>query len=105
MLAAAAAAGAGRGRLYFRSQLELSCGRDLLAAGGCEVVLPADHLLLCPAVPCCGLQFKRCENLPNKKQLQATIARLLKQPATRIATGTQHWARHCCGCSCLSWLG
>lgn len=33
------------------------------------------------------LQFKRCENLPTKKQLQATIARLLKQPATRIATG------------------
>jgi hypothetical protein len=36
------------------------------------------------------VQFKRCENLPNKKQLQATIARLLKQPATRIATGMQH---------------
>jgi hypothetical protein len=36
------------------------------------------------------LQFKRCENLPTKKQLQATIARLLKQPATRIATGNMH---------------
>jgi large subunit ribosomal protein L10 len=35
--------------------------------------------------PC--LQFKRCENLPTKKQLQATIARLLKQPATKIASG------------------
>jgi large subunit ribosomal protein L10 len=33
------------------------------------------------------LQFKRCENLPTKKQLQATIARLLKQPATKIASG------------------
>eukprot|EP00775_Hariotina_reticulata_P007215 gene7215-7428_t len=31
--------------------------------------------------------FKRCENLPTKKQLQATIARLLKQPATKIASG------------------
>lgn len=35
----------------------------------------------------CTLQFKRCENLPTKKQLQATIARLLKQPATKIASG------------------
>uniref|UniRef100_A0A383WCQ7 Uncharacterized protein n=1 Tax=Tetradesmus obliquus TaxID=3088 RepID=A0A383WCQ7_TETOB len=32
-------------------------------------------------------EFKRCENLPTKKQLQATIARLLKQPATKIASG------------------
>jgi len=38
------------------------------------------------------VQFKRCENLPTKKQLQATIARLLNQPATKIATGG--WA--CC---------
>lgn len=46
----------------------------------------------CVLCPCCAVpvQFKRCENLPNKKQLQATIARLLKQPATRIATGMQH---------------
>jgi hypothetical protein len=36
---------------------------------------------------CFCLQFKRCENLPTKKQLQATIARLLKQPATKIASG------------------
>jgi len=34
-------------------------------------------------------QFKRCENLPTKKQLQATIARLLKQPATKIASGVK----------------
>lgn len=43
---------------------------------------------VCASACCClTLQFKRCENLPTKKQLQATIARLLKQPATRIATG------------------
>lgn len=32
-------------------------------------------------------QFKRCENLPTKQQLQATIARLLKQPARKLAVG------------------
>jgi large subunit ribosomal protein L10 len=31
--------------------------------------------------------FKRCESLPNKKQLIATIARMLKQPARKIAVG------------------
>eukprot|EP00879_Flechtneria_rotunda_P006149 GHRR01006466.1.p1 GENE.GHRR01006466.1~~GHRR01006466.1.p1 ORF type:complete len:227 (+),score=53.50 GHRR01006466.1:515-1195(+) len=40
-----------------------------------------DNKYLSPA------EFKRCENLPTKKQLQATIARLLKQPATKIASG------------------
>ena len=32
-------------------------------------------------------QLKKCENLPTKKQLLATIARLAKQPATKLATG------------------
>lgn len=41
------------------------------------------------SLPCNPAQFKRCENLPTKKQLQATIARLLKQPATRIASGVK----------------
>jgi ribosomal protein L10 len=32
-------------------------------------------------------EFKRCESLPNKKQLLATIARMLKQPAKKLAVG------------------
>lgn len=32
-------------------------------------------------------ELKQCENLPTKKQLIATIARLAKQPATKLATG------------------
>lgn len=32
-------------------------------------------------------QLKACENLPTKKDLIATIARLAKQPATKLATG------------------
>lgn len=40
-----------------------------------------DNKYLTPA------EFKRCENLPNKKQLIATIARMLKQPAQKIAVG------------------
>lgn len=31
--------------------------------------------------------MKKCESLPTKKQLYATIAGLAKQPATKIATG------------------
>jgi large subunit ribosomal protein L10 len=46
----------------------------------------------CLSCCCCcswnwGPQLKRCENLPNKKQLYATIARMLKQPAQKIAVG------------------
>jgi large subunit ribosomal protein L10 len=41
--------------------------------------------LTCP-VNSCDLQLKKCENLPTKKQLLATIARLAKQPATKLAT-------------------
>lgn len=59
-----------------------------MAPKGVEAVAPTelscvimDNKALSPA------EFKRCENLPTKKQLQGTIARLLKQPATRIATG------------------
>jgi len=59
-----------------------------MAPKGVEAVAPTqlscvimDNKALSPA------EFKRCENLPTKKQLQATIARLVKQPATRIATG------------------
>ena len=33
------------------------------------------------------LQLKKCEALPSKKELYATIAGLAKQPATKIATG------------------
>lgn len=33
--------------------------------------------------------FKRCESLPNKKQLIATIARLIRQPARKIAVGVK----------------
>jgi hypothetical protein len=42
-----------------------------------------------PAARCasCHPQFKRCESLPNKKQLYATIARLVKQPAQKLAVG------------------
>lgn len=40
-----------------------------------------DNKYLTPA------EFKRCENLPNKKQLLATIARMIKQPAQKIAVG------------------
>lgn len=32
-------------------------------------------------------ELKKCEALPTKKQLYATIAGLAKQPATKIATG------------------
>jgi large subunit ribosomal protein L10 len=35
------------------------------------------------------LQLKRCENLPTKAQLYATIARLAKQPAQKLATGVK----------------
>lgn len=40
-----------------------------------------DNKYLTPA------EFKRCENLPNKTQLITTIARMLKQPARKIAVG------------------
>lgn len=33
------------------------------------------------------MQLKACENIPTKKELLATIARLAKQPAQKIATG------------------
>jgi len=32
-------------------------------------------------------QLKKCEALPTKKELYATIAGLAKQPATKLATG------------------
>ena len=32
-------------------------------------------------------QLKKCESLPTKKQLYATIAGLVKQPTTKLATG------------------
>jgi large subunit ribosomal protein L10 len=35
------------------------------------------------------VQFKRCENLPTKLQLITTIARMLKQPAQKIAVGVK----------------
>ena len=35
----------------------------------------------------CHLQLKKCESLPTKKELYATIAGLAKQPATKLATG------------------
>jgi large subunit ribosomal protein L10 len=34
-------------------------------------------------------ELKRCENLPTKQQLIATVARLLKQPARKIAVGVK----------------
>lgn len=34
-------------------------------------------------------EFKRCESLPNKKQLYTTIAMLLKKPAQKIAFGVK----------------
>ena len=40
-----------------------------------------DNKYLTPA------DFKRCENLPNKKQLIATIARMIKEPARKVALG------------------
>ncbi|KAI8465455.1 MAG: plastid ribosomal protein L10 [Monoraphidium minutum] len=58
------------------------------APKGVEVSAPTsvtcvvmDNKYLTPA------EFKRCEGLPNKKQLLATIARMLKQPARKIAVG------------------
>ena len=32
-------------------------------------------------------EFKRCESLPTKKEVIQTIARLIKQPATKLAVG------------------
>ena len=32
-------------------------------------------------------EFQRCENLPTKKEVLATIARLIKQPAQKLAVG------------------
>jgi ribosomal protein L10 len=40
-----------------------------------------DNKYLTPA------EFKRCESLPNKTQLITTIARMIKQPAKKIAVG------------------
>ena len=40
-----------------------------------------------PAETLTPAEFKRCESLPNKKQLIATIARMIKQPAQKIAVG------------------
>lgn len=34
-------------------------------------------------------ELKRCESLPTKQQLLATIARLLKQPAKKVAVGVK----------------
>jgi len=42
-----------------------------------------DNKVLTPA------EFKQCENLPTKLQLITTIARMLKQPAQKIAVGVR----------------
>jgi large subunit ribosomal protein L10 len=60
------------------------------APKGAEVKAPTevtcvvmDNKFLTPA------EFKRCESLPNKTQLIGTIARMLKQPARKIAVGVK----------------
>ena len=75
-------------KFFFKFSAELEKEAKAAAPKGAEVKAPTeltcavmDNKYLTPA------EFKRCESLPNKKQLIATIARLLKQPAQKIAVG------------------
>eukprot|EP00877_Chromochloris_zofingiensis_P013897 jgi/Chrzof1/8761/Cz03g23160.t1 len=75
-------------KFYHKFADDLEKAAKAAAAKGMEVTCPTelscvvmDNKYLTPA------EFKRCENLPTKQQLQATIARLLKQPARKLAVG------------------
>ncbi|KAG2502051.1 hypothetical protein HYH03_000545 [Edaphochlamys debaryana] len=73
---------------FFKFEEELLAEAKKQAAKNVEVKAPTE-------VSCAVMSgkyltqadLKRCENLPTKLQLYATIARLAKQPAQKIATG------------------
>lgn len=73
---------------YFKFEEDLFTDAKKNAAKGVEVKPPTSVAVavmsgkyLTPA------ELKKCENLPTKAQLYATIARLAKQPAQKLATG------------------
>lgn len=73
---------------YFKFEQTLLDDAKKIAPKGSEVKAPIQvssiimsGKMLTPA------ELKKCENLPTKLQLLATIARLAKQPATKLATG------------------
>lgn len=73
---------------YFKFEEDLFTEAKKTAAKNVEVKRPTevsaavmDNKFLTPA------ELKKCESLPTKKQLLATIAGLAKQPATKLATG------------------
>jgi len=67
---------------------ELMKEAKAMAPKGVEAVAPTTlSCVIMDNKALSATEFKRCENLPTKKQLQATIARLLNQPATKIASG------------------
>lgn len=75
-------------KFYFKFEEDLFTEAKKVAAKNQEVKKPTEVSVaamgtsyLSPA------ELKKCESLPTKKQLYATIAGLAKQPATKIATG------------------
>lgn len=77
-------------KLYFEFESKLFEEAKKTAAKNVEVKKPTelsyivmDNKYITPE------DLKRCESLPTKKDLIATIARLAKQPATKIATGVK----------------
>ncbi|KAG2445317.1 hypothetical protein HYH02_008783 [Chlamydomonas schloesseri] len=75
-------------KAYFKFEEDLFTEAKKQAAKNVEVKRPTEvscavmsGQYLSPA------ELKRCENLPTKDQLYATIARLAKQPAQKLATG------------------
>ncbi|KXZ52091.1 hypothetical protein GPECTOR_10g1114 [Gonium pectorale] len=73
---------------YFKFEEDLLTEAKKQAAKNVEVKCPTE--LSCVVMSGKYLtpaELKRCENLPTKAQLYATIARLAKQPAQKLATG------------------
>ncbi|GLC40945.1 Plastid ribosomal protein L10, imported to chloroplast, large ribosomal subunit [Pleodorina starrii] len=73
---------------YFKFEEDLFTEAKKQAAKNQEVKRPTE--LSCVVMSGKYLtpaELKKCENLPTKAQLYATIARLAKQPAQKLATG------------------
>lgn len=73
---------------YFKYEEELFADAKKSAPKNAQVKPPTE--LTCVVMDnklLSNAELKKCENLPTKKQLLATIASLAKQPARKIATG------------------
>ena len=73
---------------YFKFEDDLFAEAKKVAAKGVEVKRPTEvSAAIMENRILSSEELKKCEALPTKKQLYATIAGLAKQPATKIATG------------------